>query len=66
MDSERKHFDEMLLGSDGVRAPYAEYQKWFSQEDPARLAKKSKEAEAFFAAQALLLTSMANQQPKNG
>ena len=48
MDSERKHFDEMLLGSDGVRAPYAKYQKWFSQEDPARLTKKSKEAEAFF------------------
>ena len=48
MDSDLKHFDEMLLGLDGVRAPYAEYNQWFSQEDPARLSKKSKEAEAFF------------------
>ncbi len=48
MNSDRQHFDEMLLGQDGVRAPYAEYQKWFSQEDPTRLSKKSKEAEAFF------------------
>jgi len=48
MDKHRSHFDEMLLGSDGVRAPYKEYQKWFSQEDPSRLIKKSKEAEAFF------------------
>ena len=48
MASNRQHFDEMLLGSDGVRTPYTEYQKWFSQEDPARLTKKSKEAEAFF------------------
>jgi uncharacterized circularly permuted ATP-grasp superfamily protein len=48
MNKDRQHFDEMLLGDDGVRAPYAEYQKWFSQEDPTRLSKKSKEAEAFF------------------
>jgi uncharacterized circularly permuted ATP-grasp superfamily protein len=48
MSSKRQHFDEMLLGSEGVRAPYAEYQKWFSQEDPSRLSKKSREAEAFF------------------
>lgn len=48
MNKDRQHFDEMLLGEDGVRAPYAEYQKWFSQEDPTRLSKKSKEAEAFF------------------
>ncbi|SDX40805.1 circularly permuted type 2 ATP-grasp protein [Litoreibacter albidus] len=48
MDLERRHFDEMLLSSDGVRAPYAEYQRWFANEDPSRLAKKSKEAEAFF------------------
>ena len=46
--TDRKHFDEMLLGQSDVRAPYSEYQKWFSQEDPARLSKKSKEAEAFF------------------
>ena len=48
MSSDRKHFDEMLLGANDVRDPYAEYHKWFSKEDPTRLAKKSKEAEAFF------------------
>ena len=48
MNKDRQHFDEMLLGEDGVRAPYAEYQKWFSHEDVSRLSKKSKEAEAFF------------------
>ena len=48
MNSDRKHFDEMLLGANDVRDPYAEYHKWFSKEDPTRLAKKSKEAEAFF------------------
>jgi uncharacterized circularly permuted ATP-grasp superfamily protein len=48
MSSKRQHFDEMLLDSDGNRAPYAEYGKWFAQQDPARLTQKSKEAEAFF------------------
>ncbi|SLN59382.1 circularly permuted type 2 ATP-grasp protein [Pacificibacter marinus] len=48
MKSDRKHFDEMLLGQDGVRDPYSEYHTWFSKEDPVRLTKKSKEAEAFF------------------
>jgi uncharacterized circularly permuted ATP-grasp superfamily protein len=48
MNSDRKHFDEMLLGANGVRDPYEEYHKWFSKEDPTRLTKKSKEAEAFF------------------
>ena len=48
MNSDRKHFDEMLLGANGIRDPYAEYHKWFSKEDPTRLAQKSKEAEAFF------------------
>lgn len=33
---------------DGVRDPYAQYNTWFSKEDPVRLTKKSKEAEAFF------------------
>lgn len=42
------HFDEMLQGTDGVRSPYQSYNEWFSGEDPARLIKKSKEAEAFF------------------
>ena len=48
MTSNRLHFDEMLLGLDGVRDPYAAYKTWFQQEDPARLTQKSKEAEAFF------------------
>ena len=48
MNQDRIHFDEMLLNSHGVRPPYQEYQKWFSNEDPNRLIKKSKEAEAFF------------------
>ncbi len=48
MSTERQHFDEMLLGGEGVRAPYAEYQEWFSHEDVSRLSRKSKEAEAFF------------------
>ncbi len=48
MNTEQQHFDEMLAGEGEVRAPYSAYQNWFSQEDPARLAKKSKEAEAFF------------------
>ncbi|PYG33018.1 circularly permuted type 2 ATP-grasp protein [Pelagimonas varians] len=48
MKSKTNHFDEMLLATDGVRDPYNKYQRWFSNEDPSRLAKKSKEAEAFF------------------
>ncbi|PRY74328.1 putative circularly permuted ATP-grasp superfamily protein [Yoonia maritima] len=48
MDKHQKHFDEMLLAEDGVRQPYQKYQEWFSNEDPNRLIKKSKEAEAFF------------------
>ncbi len=48
MGSDRKNFDEMLFGSEGVRQPYDNYEKWFGSEDPARLTKKSKEAEAFF------------------
>lgn len=48
MEPTLNHFDEMLLGNDGVRAPYQEYQRWFANQDPARLIKKSKEAEAFF------------------
>jgi len=36
------------MGDDAVRSPYQEYQHWFSNEDPTRLMKKSKEAEAFF------------------
>ena len=48
METKTNHFDEMLLNPDGVRDPYAKYHQWFSNEDPSRLIKKSKEAEAFF------------------
>lgn len=48
MQPKPTHFDEMLLDPDGVRGPYKSYEQWFSGEDPARLIKKSKEAEAFF------------------
>ncbi len=48
MNKTRVHFDEMLEGPDGVRDPYSAYQGWFSKQNPKRLIKKSKEAEAFF------------------
>ena len=48
MSADKQHFDEMLSGHSDVRDPYANYHRWFTGEDPARLAKKSKEAEAFF------------------
>ena len=48
MEEKIGYFDEMLLGDDDVRQPYAKYENWFSSQDPTRLTKKSKEAEAFF------------------
>jgi uncharacterized circularly permuted ATP-grasp superfamily protein len=48
METRFDPFDEMLLPQSGVRAPYSAYQQWFSNEDPSRLGKKAKEAEAFF------------------
>ena len=48
MEKTQHHFDEMLLQPDGIREPYQEYQKWFANENPTRLTRKSKEAEAFF------------------
>ncbi len=48
MKSDRPHFDEMLVTPDEARAPYRTYKNWFANEDPARLIRKSKEAEAFF------------------
>lgn len=47
MKSEQSHFNEMHAAS-GARAPYGSYDAWFVQQDNARLAKKSDEAEAFF------------------
>jgi uncharacterized circularly permuted ATP-grasp superfamily protein len=47
MTSEDKFFDEMCR-SNGVRGPYDRYHAWFNQQDVARLAQKSEEAERFF------------------
>ncbi len=41
-------FDEMLNGSDGVRAPYRRFQSWYENQVPATLASKASEAESFF------------------
>lgn len=48
MEPDSNHFDEMLLGDNRVRDPYAAYNEWFMGENSLRLSKKSKEAEAFF------------------
>lgn len=48
MNQNADYFDEMR-GHDGtVREPYQTYHDWFDAQDPARLDKKSLEAEAFF------------------
>jgi len=47
MSNKKAHFDEMVSES-GVRDPYRGYRDWFDVQDPARLAKKSEDAEAFF------------------
>ena len=41
-------FDEMNGSGEDVRKPYSSYQSWISNEDSARLLKKSSEAETFF------------------
>ncbi|MCB1436155.1 MAG: circularly permuted type 2 ATP-grasp protein [Rhodobiaceae bacterium] len=41
-------FDEMNGNGEGPREPYCEYCRWFAGEDPARLRKKTQEAETFF------------------
>lgn len=48
MSDTEQHFNEMTGGEDAVRDPYVEYEKWFTSQDPTRLTKKSREAEAFF------------------
>ncbi|MEJ6403572.1 circularly permuted type 2 ATP-grasp protein [Yoonia sp. 2307UL14-13] len=48
MTENKSHFDEMHQPADTVREPYSEYKQWFMGQDPVRLTKKSKEAEAFF------------------
>ncbi|MBT8410408.1 MAG: circularly permuted type 2 ATP-grasp protein, partial [Octadecabacter sp.] len=47
MNNKTAHFDEMV-GEAGVRDPYVGYRDWFDVQDPARLTKKSEDAEAFF------------------
>jgi len=41
-------FDEMWGTDAGLRAPYAAFNDWFKDEDPARLRKKQREAEQLF------------------
>ncbi|MGI9366847.1 MAG: circularly permuted type 2 ATP-grasp protein, partial [Rhizobiaceae bacterium] len=48
MGETEQHFNEMTGAGDAVRDPYSEYEKWFAGQDPTRLTKKSREAEAFF------------------
>ncbi|MEM8728614.1 MAG: circularly permuted type 2 ATP-grasp protein, partial [Pseudomonadota bacterium] len=48
MTEDAPFFDEMYGFGDAPRAPYGAYSAWFSQEDVARLRKKSEQAEAWF------------------
>ena len=48
METREGYFDEMYGDGSAVRGPYATYDEWLSQEDPARLMRKSAEAEALF------------------
>jgi len=41
-------FDEMLGADERVRAPYAQFNEWFCQEDAARLRSKQREADTLF------------------
>ena len=43
-----KPFDEMLLGTDGVRDPYKRFNGWFQEQNVEELTAKAGEAEAFF------------------
>ena len=47
MNNADPHFSEMLT-EQGVRPPYSSYETWFSEQDSSRLAKKARDAEAFF------------------
>ena len=48
MDTRPGHFDEMYSPDGSVRETFADYGKWFENEDPRQLIKKSDEAEALF------------------
>ena len=41
-------FDEMFPGDAGPRKPYAAYEKWLRDQDPARLTEKMRDAESVF------------------
>ncbi|MDN2568159.1 circularly permuted type 2 ATP-grasp protein [Aquibium sp. A9E412] len=41
-------FDEMGSGQPGLRQPYAAYDSWFGEQDPARLTAKMRDAESVF------------------
>ncbi len=41
-------FDEMLVDTNGVRAPYRRFQSWYENQVPQTLAAKASEAESFF------------------
>ncbi len=43
-----KIFDEMWGNADDLRGPYSKFHNWFSEEDPARLRAKQREAEEVF------------------
>lgn len=43
-----KAFDEMHPGESGARQPYAAYETWLGDQDPARLNEKMREAERVF------------------
>ncbi len=48
MEQACSFFDEMMGDGDAPREPYRDYQDWVGAEDPARLRKKTVEAEVFF------------------
>jgi uncharacterized circularly permuted ATP-grasp superfamily protein len=48
MQSQKQMFDEMKGFNGEIREPYNNYCNWIDQEDPARMQRKTAEAEAFF------------------
>jgi uncharacterized circularly permuted ATP-grasp superfamily protein len=46
--AEKPIFDEMWGTDDVVRAPYSHFNRWFADEDPARLRAKQREADEIF------------------
>jgi len=48
MEQQNPMFDEMFGTDKNTREPYRQYEDWFTNEDTARLRKKSAESEVFF------------------